>query len=134
MKSSSPLFPFEHSHLLQTAMPLGGIGAGNVCLNGYGGLQDFSIHNQPATTALPDKFHGEEVAFAVLHIQGEKPITRLIEGRIPVEKIYDQGLKSQVFVTTAPRVFRVFIELDFAAVTLLGPSNYPTRKYPCRCS
>jgi uncharacterized protein (DUF608 family) len=97
MKNLAPLFPFEHKHFLQTAMPLGGIGAGNICLNGYGGIQDFSIHNRPATSALPDKFSGEEVAFALLHVKGSQPVTRLIEGPIPVEKIYDQGLKTQGF-------------------------------------
>ena len=45
---------FSGPNLLQIAMPLGGIGAGCVCLNGYGGLQDFAIRNQPATTAMPD--------------------------------------------------------------------------------
>ena len=49
-----PLFPFAHKKILQTAMPLGGIGAGCICLNGYGGLQDYSIRNRPAITALPD--------------------------------------------------------------------------------
>src|SRR6516165_12449165 len=33
--------------VVQVAMPLGGIGAGCVCLNGYGGLQDFSIDHRP---------------------------------------------------------------------------------------
>jgi uncharacterized protein (DUF608 family) len=130
MKSPSPLFPFEHSHLLQTAMPLGGIGAGNVCLNGYGGLQDFSIHNRPATSALPDKFYGEEVAFAVLHIKGEKPVTRLIEGQIPVEKIYDQGLKSQGFRNDGAEGFPRFRRTRFRSGYPFGSIELSDPKVP----
>jgi len=33
---------FTGPQLLQIAMPLGGIGAGSICLNGHGGLSDFS--------------------------------------------------------------------------------------------
>ena len=77
-------------------MPLGGIGAGCICLNGYGGLQDFSIRNRPATSALPDGHSNPgDAGFALLHIKGPEPITRLLEGPFPVEKIYDQGLQAQ---------------------------------------
>jgi uncharacterized protein (DUF608 family) len=86
---------FSGSNLLQIAMPLGGIGAGCVSLNGYGGLQDFSIHNQPATTAMPDGHGNTDAAFALLHIKGERPVTRLVEGPLPPEKVYDQGLQGQ---------------------------------------
>ena len=40
---------------LQVALPLGGIGAGCVCLNGFGGLQDFSIRHKPSLTAAQRK-------------------------------------------------------------------------------
>ena len=95
MKTQEPLFPFEHREILQTAMPLGGIGAGCICLNGYGGLQDFSIRNRPATTALPDGHSPSDTGFAVLRVNGSKPVTRLLEGPLPAEKIYDQGLQAQ---------------------------------------
>ena len=41
-------------------------------MNGYGGLQDFSIRNRPSTTALPEGFTADspEAAFAILHIKG----------------------------------------------------------------
>ncbi len=93
---NSPLFPFEHRKILQTAMPLGGIGAGCICLNVHGGLQDFSIRNRPATSALPDGHQAtSDCAFALLYIKGKNPVTRLLEGPLPVEKIYDQGLQAQ---------------------------------------
>ena len=68
----------------QVAMPIGGIGAGSVCMNGYGGLQDFSIRTRPETTALPEQFSADspEAAFAILHIKGSGGITKLVEGTI----------------------------------------------------
>jgi uncharacterized protein (DUF608 family) len=81
----------------QVAMPMGGIGAGCICLNGYGGLQDFSIRHRPATTALADRHGYTDAGFALLHIQGDKPVTRLVEGPLPAFKIYDQGLQGQGF-------------------------------------
>ena len=88
-----PQRTFTGDRATQVAMPIGGIGTGCVCLNGYGGLQDFSIANQPATTALPERFSPAEGAFAILHIKGAPGITRLVEGPLPVLKIYDQGLQ-----------------------------------------
>jgi uncharacterized protein (DUF608 family) len=81
-------------------MPIGGLGAGCVCMNGYGGLQDFSIRTKPESTALPAGFtaNSPEAAFAVLHIGGTgggKPVTKLVEGPFPAFKIFDQGLQGQ---------------------------------------
>ncbi|MCY3021643.1 MAG: GH116 family glycosyl-hydrolase [Planctomycetota bacterium] len=86
---------FSGSHAVQVAMPLGGIGAGCVCLNGFGGLQDFSIRHKPGLTALPDGHGCGEAAFAVLHVRGRRPATKLVEGPFPPERIYDQGLQAQ---------------------------------------
>jgi uncharacterized protein (DUF608 family) len=85
---------FRGSNLLQIAMPLGGIGAGCICLNGYGGLQDFSIRNAPVVSAMPDRHLPLDAGFALLYLPKEG-MTRLIEGPFPVEKIYNLGLKSQ---------------------------------------
>jgi len=86
---------YEAPHTLQIAFPLGGIGAGCICLDGGGGMRDFSIRNKPATTAVPDRHAPGDAAFAVLHIKGKKPVTKLVEGPMPPERVYDQGLKAQ---------------------------------------
>ena len=78
-------------------MPLGGLGAGCICLNGQGGLQDFSIRNKPATSGVPDGHGTTDAAFALLHIKGKKPVTKLVEGPMPVEKMYNLGTKGQGF-------------------------------------
>ncbi len=75
-------------------MPIGGIGAGCICLNGYGGLQDFSIRNAPATSAGADRHQPSDAGFAILHFPNGNR-TRLVEGPFPPEKIYNLGLKSQ---------------------------------------
>jgi uncharacterized protein (DUF608 family) len=88
---------FEGQDLLQIAMPLGGLGAGCICLNGQGGLQDFSIRNQPATSGVADGHGTTDAAFALLHIKGKEPVTKLVEGPMPVEKKYNLGTKAQGF-------------------------------------
>jgi uncharacterized protein (DUF608 family) len=92
---SGPQRTFSGDKAAQIAMPLGGIGTGCICLNGYGGLQDFSIRNRPSTTALPEGYSPSYAAFAILHIKGATPVTKLVEGPFPVLKIYDQGLQGE---------------------------------------
>ncbi len=92
---SGPQPTFTADKAVQVAMPIGGIGSGCICMNGYGGLQDFSIRNRPSTTALPEGYSPSHAAFAILHIKGATPVTKLIEGPFPVLKIYDQGLQGE---------------------------------------
>lgn len=92
---SGPQRTFTGEKATQVAMPIGGIGAGCICQNGYGGLQDFSISNHPATTALPEGFAPSRAAFAILHVKKPHPITKLVEGPFPVLKIFDQGLQGE---------------------------------------
>jgi uncharacterized protein (DUF608 family) len=110
---------FTGQHLTQIGMPLGGIGAGCVCLNGYGGLQDFSIRHKPHRTALPDKHVPGDAAFALLRIN-ETGLTRLVEGPFPAAKIYDQGLKAQGYRGGGHEGFPRFRECAFKGEYPLG--------------
>lgn len=85
---------YRGRNLLQIAMPLGGIGAGSISLNGQGGLQDFAIRHNPAISALADGHATTDAAFATLHLP-KQGVTRLLEGPMPPERIYAQGLKGQ---------------------------------------
>src|SRR5579862_1055693 len=93
--AAGPQRSFSSDTATQIAMPLGGIGAGCICLNCYGGLQDFSIWNRPSTTALPEGYSSSQAAFAILHIKGKSPVTKLVEGPFPILKIFDQGLQGE---------------------------------------
>jgi uncharacterized protein (DUF608 family) len=94
---SGPQRTFTGEKTTQIAVPIGGIGAGSVCMNGYGGLQDFSIRTRPENTALPSEFsaNSPEAAFAILRIKGDPGVTKLVEGPFPPFKIFDQGLQGQ---------------------------------------
>ncbi len=99
-------------------MPMGGIGAGNICLNGYGGLQDFAIRHRPVITALADGHGTSDTAFGLLHIKasGSRPaVTKLLEGPLPVEKIYDQGLQAQGYRHGGHEGFPRFADCTFKA-------------------
>ena len=87
--------PRSHAgeHLNQIAMPIGGIGAGCIALNGFGGLQDFSIRHSPATSAQADGHVLHDAAFATLYLTATRQ-ARLVEGPLPTGRIYDQGLKA----------------------------------------
>ena len=113
LSQRGPQRSFSGVSATQVAMPLGGIGAGCVCLNGYGGLQDFSIGNRPETTALPEGFTYSKAAFAVLHIKGTSSITKLVEGPFPVLKIYDQGLQGEGYRRGGFEGFPRFDECTF---------------------
>lgn len=119
---------FTQDNNLQIALPLGGLGAGMICLNGYGGLQDFAIRNRPATSATPDGHGTTDAAFATLHIKGKKTTTKLLEGPMPPEKIYNLGTKGQGFreggFEGLPRFKNVTFqgEYPFGKVTLKDPN------------
>ena len=111
-------------------MPLGGIAAGSISLNGHGGFQDFAIHNVPANSALPDGFSGREVAFGMVHVKGAKPVTRLLEGPMPVEKIYSQGLKGQGFRSDGAEGFPRFRRSRFTSGYPFGRIELSDPKIP----
>jgi uncharacterized protein (DUF608 family) len=67
--------------LQRIAFPLGGLGAGTVCIEGGGALSHFSIRNRP------DIFN-EPCTFAALSIKGREPLARVLEGPVPSWKLF----------------------------------------------
>jgi uncharacterized protein (DUF608 family) len=106
---------FSGDRATQVAMPIGGLGAGSVCINGQGGLQDFSIRTRPETTALPAGFtsNSPEAAFAVLYIKGSSPVAKVVEGPFPPFKIFDQGLQGQGLRRSGSEGFPRFEKCNF---------------------
>jgi len=63
------------------AFPLGGIGAGMYCLEGRGALSHFSLRNAPGVFNEPQ-------VFAAISVKGDKPVARVLEGPVPMWKVY----------------------------------------------
>ncbi len=76
--------PYTGEYLNRVAFPLGGIGAGMVCLEGSGALSHVSVRNRP------DVFN-EPLMFAALCIKGGGGggnVARVLEGPVPGWKIF----------------------------------------------
>ena len=72
---------FEGENLSRVSYPLGGIGAGMICLDGTGSLSNVSIRNRP-------ELFNEPCVFAALAVRGSKPTARALEGPVPGWKIF----------------------------------------------
>lgn len=80
---------FTDKNLSHIAFPLGGVGAGMFCLQGNGMLGNFSLRNEPDINNEPNVFS----ALCVKH-SGEN-VARVIEGQIPVHKIFSSTSAGQ---------------------------------------
>jgi uncharacterized protein (DUF608 family) len=72
---------YTGQYLDRVAFPLGGIGAGMMCLEGTGALSHVSLRGQP------DVFN-EPLVFSALCIKGERNVPRVLEGPVPSWKIF----------------------------------------------
>jgi len=70
-------------HLDQVAFPMGGIGAGMICLEGAGALTHVSIRNQPMVQNQPG-------LFAAISLGGPGKLARVVEGQVPKWKLYER--------------------------------------------
>ncbi|HUN84563.1 MAG TPA: GH116 family glycosyl hydrolase [Terracidiphilus sp.] len=131
LQSSSRL-KYSGDCATQVALPIGGIGAGTICMNGYGGLQDFSIRTRPETTALPEGFTADspEAAFAILHIKGLAGPTKLVEGPFPPFKIFDQGLQGQGLRRGGFEGFPRFAKCEFSGEFPFGEARLSDASVP----
>jgi uncharacterized protein (DUF608 family) len=73
--------PYAGSQLDRVAFPLGGIGAGMLCIEGSGGLSHVSLRN------APDLFH-EPCVFAAVGVEGDPSLARVLEGPVPRWKLF----------------------------------------------
>ncbi len=76
--------PYVSDHLSHIAFPLGGIGAGMLCLEGTGGLSNVSLRHRP-------EVFNDPLIFAALCIQGDQRVARVLEGPVPTRKIFGQS-------------------------------------------
>ncbi len=68
---------YEGEQLRYISVPLGGIGTGNLLLNGYGAIRDIEIFNRPSMDDLPPY-----MTFFSLYTkeEGEEPVAKILEG------------------------------------------------------
>ena len=74
---------FSEGHLDQVAFPMGGIGAGMICLEGAGALTHVSVRSQPMVQNQPG-------LFAAISIGGPGKLARVVEGQVPRWKLYER--------------------------------------------
>jgi uncharacterized protein (DUF608 family) len=72
---------YAGEYLNQVAFPLGGLGAGMICLEGTGALSHFSLHHRP-------EIFNEPCVFAAVSIKGPRPLARVLEGPVPGRKLF----------------------------------------------
>jgi uncharacterized protein (DUF608 family) len=80
--------PYSGKNLARIAFPIGGMGAGMLCMEGTGAISHLSLRH------LPEMFH-EPCTFAAIHVKGAANGTKVLEGNVPEWKkfgMYDSGL------------------------------------------
>src|SRR5262245_39809937 len=73
--------PYTGEHLNRVAFPLGGMGAGMVCLEGTGALSHVSLRHRP-------EVFNEPCMFAALNVKAKNNVARVLEGPVPAWKIF----------------------------------------------
>jgi uncharacterized protein (DUF608 family) len=72
---------YDGEHLNHIAFPLGGLGAGMVCLEGVGAISHVSVRNNP-------ELFQEPLIFAALFVETPTGnVSRVIEGPVPAWKL-----------------------------------------------
>ena len=73
--------PYSGDYLSRVAFPLGGIGAGMVCLEGTGFLSHGSLRGRP-------EVFNELPAFSAVCVKGEPNVALALEGPVPSWKVF----------------------------------------------
>src|ERR1041384_1020606 len=72
---------YTGERLNRIAFPMGGIGAGMICLEGTGALSHVSLRNRP-------EVFNEPCLFAAISIKGKPGAARILESPVPARKIF----------------------------------------------
>ncbi len=111
------------------AFPLGGIGAGMLCLEGNAGLTSVSIRNRP-------EIFNQPCMFSAFCIKGANGSARVLEGQVPRWKIFGQpgagnGLGSTHFGLPRCKTEYFTARFPFASVSLDYPV-FPSHQHSSR--
>ncbi len=114
--------PYTGDFLSRVAFPIGGLGAGMVCLDGTGSLSHVSVRN-----ALD--FFNAPGMFAAVHVKGTPGLSKVLEGPVPEWKIFGgprtaNGLKGASY--GFPRFHNVSFHARFPfGIVDLSDQNVP---------
>jgi uncharacterized protein (DUF608 family) len=72
---------YSGERLNRIAFPMGGMGAGMICLEGTGALSHFSLRNKP-------EIFNEPCVFAAIGFEGKPETARVLEGPVPRWKLF----------------------------------------------
>ncbi len=117
---------YDQGHLLNIALPLGGIGTGNVSLGGRGELRDWEIMNKPGI-GYSTATKGNNAPFFTIFVkpEGEPSVTRALIGPVhPTEYQHYEG--RPVNQHGFPR----FAEASFDASYPVGMVNLSDKTMP----
>ena len=122
--SSSPAYvrykgEYAGAYLNRLAFPMGGIGAGMICLEGTGALSHFSLRNRP-------EVFNEPCTFAAICVKGKNQVARVLEGPVPGWKLFGapgtgNGAGGSSFGLPRFREARFRVRFPFATVALADP-------------
>ncbi|HOJ56088.1 MAG TPA: GH116 family glycosyl hydrolase [Phycisphaerae bacterium] len=73
--------PYTGKYLNRVAFPMGGIGAGMICLEGTGALSHVSLRNRP-------EIFNEPQTFTAVCVKGRPNVARVLEGPVPSWKAF----------------------------------------------
>jgi uncharacterized protein (DUF608 family) len=110
---------YSGDRLNRIAFPMGGIGAGMICLEGTGALSHFSLRNKP-------EVFNEPCTFAGICVKGKPNVARVLEGPVPAWKKFGapgtgNGAAGTSFGLPRFREARFRTCFPFATVTLTDP-------------
>lgn len=117
---------YDQEHLLNIALPLGGIGTGTVSLGGRGELRDWQIMNKPAI-GYSTVTKGNNAPFFSIFVrsEGEQAITRALIGPVhPTEYLHYEGRP------TNQHGFPRFANASFDAAYPVGIVNLSDQTMP----
>jgi hypothetical protein len=83
------------SEQLHAAFPMGGLGAGMLCLEGTRALSHVSLRNRP-------EIENEPCIFAALSVRSLVPIARVLEGQVPEWKLAPEFTRRGTYANAKP--------------------------------
>jgi uncharacterized protein (DUF608 family) len=111
---------YQGAYAERIAYPLGGLGAGMVCVEGTGTLSHVSLHNRPDV-------YNEPFVFAAVGVKGHPDYARVLEGAVPTWKLFGprgtgNGASGRSYGLPRFRRYEFLARFPFAMIKLADPA------------